>query len=164
MAKLTSENATITFDVFAPDQETQQLLNQAVTHSLGHLLKQDRDHLKQITLSQSPQQKEPSSAPPEEKYAKNRLEAPELKSLGGKWFYSVGIVSDSNGKMVRIAKGPIKGSWYRDRQTEEMVANPDDPLHPISEVNKVNIKGAEEWTWLHSKVMQRLQAIAEGTM
>jgi len=162
MAKLTGKNATVTFDVIAPDSETEDLLNQVITNMLGHLLDQDKDHLKQVTLSQTPPQRKSSSAPPEVKYAKDRLEAPELISLGGKWVYSVGIVGDQNEKMVRIAKGTIKGSWYRDKQTDKMVLKPDDKLHPISEVNKINIKSVGEWTMLQPLVLGRLNAIEEG--
>jgi hypothetical protein len=134
MARVVGKNATVTFEVISTDQETEQLLQQTLTNMVGGLLKQDKDRLK-AALSTSPLPKQkPTSEAPEIKYAKERLEAPELIALGGKWAYSVGLVSDETSKSMRIAKGTIKGAFYRDKQTNEMVLKPDDKMHPISEV------------------------------
>ena len=162
MARVVGKNATVTFEVISNDQETEQLLLQTLTNMVGGLLKQDKDRLK-AALSTSPLPKQkPTSEAPEIKYAKERLEAPELIALGGKWAYSVGLVSDETSKSVRIAKGTIKGAFYRDKQTNEMVLKPDDKMHPISEVNKINVKGLDEWSRLQKPVTERLKLIEES--
>lgn len=162
MARVVGKNATVTFEVLTQDQETEQLLQQAISNMVGGLVDQDKERLKGVLANPIPQKKRVTTQPPSVKYAKDRLEAPQLIALGGKWAYSVGIVSDDNGKSVRIAKGPLKGAFYRDKSTGDMVLKPDDEMHPISEVNKINIKGSEEWGQLQLPVAQRLKLIEES--
>jgi hypothetical protein len=60
-----------------------------------------------------------------------------------------------------VAKGKIRGNYYKDKNTGGMKLIPDDPMNPISLVNKINIKRMSEWQKLQTPILKRLQAIEE---
>jgi hypothetical protein len=160
MARVIGKSATVAFEVFTQDQETEQLLQQAITNMVQALVNQDKATLKGVSSAPSGTKKKVTTQEPANKYSKERLEAPQLISLGGKWAYSVGIVGDVGGeRSVRVAKGVLKGTYYRDKQSGNMVLKPDDEMHPISEPNKINIKSMDEWNQLVVLVTQRLKLI-----
>ena len=96
---------------------------------------------------------------PQEMYAKENLDEPELIPLGGEWAYAVSVIGDGGEKSVRIAKGKIKGSFYRDKQTAKMVLKPNDKMNPITMPNRINIKRLSEWSNLQAPVLKRLQVL-----
>jgi hypothetical protein len=74
------------------------------------------------------------------------VEPPDLITIGGQWVYAVGLVKDrySDSLRLRIAKGKVKG--YTKRSPEGVLeAFPDDPLDPMTQPNRLNIKTGEEW-------------------
>jgi hypothetical protein len=164
MARITGKNGTVTYEVLSEDPEIEQLIQQALSTHVNALVNHDKARLQSL-LSKQPQMtpKNPTIQTPREKYARENLEKPELIPLGGKWAYSIALTTDQSGnKEVRIAKGQIKGNFYRDRTTKEMVLTPDDPMNPISQVNKINIKRLVEWEKLQGPVISRLRVLDEN--
>jgi len=167
MTQITGKQGTITFDVVTDDKESKQLLDQIVANTLQSLVNEDKARLLQKLSLPPPPKKLPSTpgpVSPAVKYARENVEEPILIALGGKWAYAIAIVSDDGGRAVRIAKGTIKGSWYRDKQTNEMILKPNDKMDPITLVNKINVKRLSEWNNLQAPVMSRLQAIESSRM
>jgi hypothetical protein len=74
------------------------------------------------------------------------VEPPDLITIGGQWVYAVGLVKDrySDSLRLRIAKGKVKG--YTKRSEEGVLeAFPEDPLDPVTQPNRLNIKTGQEW-------------------
>ena len=74
------------------------------------------------------------------------VEPPDLITIGGQWVYAVGLVKDrySESLRLRIAKGKVKG--YTKRSAEGVLeAFPEDPMDPITQPNRLNIKTVQEW-------------------
>jgi hypothetical protein len=164
MARIVGRKATVTYEVISQDEETEELLQQIISETLSPIVNKDKDRLKALVkLPVQSKRKKSASVEPSEKYARENVETPELIPLGGEWAYSVALVSDEKSdKAVRIAKGKIRGGFYRDKTTKEMVLQPDDPRNPISLVNKINIKRLAEWDKLQAPVLKRLRAIEEA--
>ncbi|MFX1474386.1 MAG: hypothetical protein ACFFCO_02765 [Promethearchaeota archaeon] len=79
-------------------------------------------------------------------YGTDWVEPPDLITIGGKWVYAVGLVKDrySDSLRLRIAKGKVKG--YTKRSEEGVLeAFPEDPLDPVTQPNRLNIKTVQEW-------------------
>jgi hypothetical protein len=164
MATITGKNGSITYEISSQDPEIGRLLQEALSVHVNALVNHDKERLQSI-LSKKPQTKakDPASQTPQEKYATENLEEPELIPLGGKWAYSVALISNKDGqKVVRISKGQIQGNFYRDKKTDRMVLTPDDPMRPISQANHINIKRLEEWEKLQEPVVSRLRALEEN--
>jgi hypothetical protein len=162
MAKIVGKNATITYEVLTSDEETEKLLQQTIFTIVTPIINQDREHWEKIIGVSAPAspKKKGSTGLAREDFGKQNIEAPELIPLGGEWAYSVGFVTDAGGeKSVRIAKGKIRGGFYRDKRTNEMVLTSDDPMNPISLVNHINIKRLSEWENLQVPVMKRLKGL-----
>ena len=161
MAKIIGKKATVFFEVSSKDndEETERLIQQIISEKIGPILDKDIERLKNIVqIPVQPKVKKEDG--PEKKYARENVETPELIPLGGQWAYSVAFVSDMNGdKAVRIAKGTIKGAFYRDKVSGKMVLNADDPKDPISLASKINIKRLSEWESLQQPVWKRLKAL-----
>lgn len=69
----------------------------------------------------------------------------DLIKLGGFWAIAVGHVIDNTGiKKVRIAKGKVKGKVFKDEKGN-IQYELDNKSDPITQVNRLNIKTAEEW-------------------
>lgn len=163
MAKISGKNATVTYEVSSQDPEIEQLIQQALSAHVNALVNHDKTRLQSIVARPSETKPKNPSQSPKEKYAKENLEAPKLIPLGGKWAYSVALVTDESGKKeVRIAKGQIKGNFFRDKKTNEMVLTPDDPMNPISQINKINIKRLSDWEKLQEPVISRLRVLDEN--
>lgn len=162
LARIVGKKTTVTFEVLSNDEDTEKLLQQVISETITPLLNKNNKRLKAILkLPDKPETKsKPTST--KEKYSKKNLEKPELIPLGGKWAYSVALVRDwNNNTCVRIAKGQIRGNFYRDKESGEMVLTPDDPMNPISLVNKINIKRFSEWDKLQKLVLIRLHALEQ---
>jgi hypothetical protein len=165
MVTISGKNGIITYEVLSQDPEIGQLIQQALSAHVNSLVNHDRTRLQSLIAKQpeSKTKRNPSTQSPKEKYAKENLEAPKLIPLGGKWAYSIALIADQSGqKEVRIAKGQIKGNFYRDKKTNEMVITPDDPMNPISQINKINIKRLSEWEKLQEPVISRLSVLDEN--
>src|SRR5438132_14004225 len=111
MTTITGKNGSVTYEVLSQDPEIGQLIGQALSAHVNTLVNDDKARLLSI-LSKQPQTKAKDSATqtPQEKYATENLEKPELIPLGGKWAYSIALITDPKGqKEVRIAKGQIIG-------------------------------------------------------
>jgi hypothetical protein len=165
LAKIVGKNATVTYDVVTEDKETEELLQSVLAIQVGALLNQDKGKLRDLSkTSIEPKTSQKSKAVQQSSgiLKKENIENPELIALGGEWAYSVAITDDGTSKSVRIAKGKIKGEFYRNHSTGEMVLNPEDPMNPISLVNKINIKRLSEWEKLQVPVLTRLKAIEES--
>jgi hypothetical protein len=164
MARVVGKRATVTFEVIGEDNETEQLLQQIISDAISPIVNKDKERLKAlIKLPAQPKNKKDTDKTVGEKFARENIETPELISLGGEWAYSVALVRDDrNEKAVRIAKGKIIGTCYRNKTTNEMVLEPNNPKDPISLVNKINIKRLSEWDKLQSPVLKRLRALEEA--
>jgi hypothetical protein len=78
-----------------------------------------------------------------------------LLPIGGKWVYAVGLVKEKGSGLLRlrIAKGPVKG--YTKRNSEGVLeAFPTDPLDPLAQPNRLNLKTIEEWEQI-AKLVQK---------
>jgi hypothetical protein len=164
MVQVSGKHGTIIYEVVTQDEDTKRILDQVLANTLQSLVNEDTNRLKQkLSIATVPQKQQPHATTPgtpAEKYAKENVDVPDLLPLGGKWAYAVSIITDLSGeKEVRIAKGTIIGGFYRDRQTHEMVLKPDDPMRPIKQQNKINIKRVSDWTRLQAPVIKRLQAL-----
>lgn len=165
MARIVGKKATVTFEVIGEDEEAEEMLKQIISEQLSSIVNKDKERLKAlIKLPAQPKKKKADGTKnAEERFSRENIETPELLPLGGQWAYSVALVRDErNDKAVRIAKGKIKGNFWRDKTTNEMVLKPDDPMDPISLVNKINIKRLSEWDKLQSPVLKRLRALDEA--
>lgn len=81
-----------------------------------------------------------------EEFGATWYEPPDLLPIGGKWVYAVGLVKEKGSDMLRlrIAKGPVKG--YTKRNPKGVLeVFPNDPLDPIAQPNRLNLKTVEEW-------------------
>jgi hypothetical protein len=81
-----------------------------------------------------------------EEFGATWYEPPDLLPIGGKWVYAVGLVKEKGSEMLRlrIAKGPVKG--YTKRNVKgALEVFPNDPLDPIAQPNRLNLKTVEEW-------------------
>jgi hypothetical protein len=151
----------VTYEVLSDNAEDEQLMQQVISSALTSIVNQDRNQLRQRLQITNPPAK-PTTSTPKEKFARENVDQPELIEIGGKWLYAVSVVtSEQGGKAVRIAKGPIKGNWRRNKATGDMEYYPDDPMNPIALVNKVNIKTLDEWNRLQGPVITRLQVLQE---
>ena len=163
MTQITGTQGTVTFEVVTENEEIRQLLGHVLKNQVTSLVNEQTTRLRQmLSIPPAPTKQASSGVPPTpaEKYAKENIEEPELIALGGKWAYAISVVTSEGGeKSVRIAKGQIKGSYYRDKLTDKMVLKPNDKMAPISLVNKINIKRMSEWDQLQGPVVSRLQAI-----
>src|SRR5687767_11566794 len=101
MATITGKNGSVTYEVLSQDPEIARLLQQALSVQVNALVNQDKARLQSI-LSKQPQAKAEDSGAqsPQEKYATENLEEPELIPLGGKWAYSVALISNKDGQKV----------------------------------------------------------------
>jgi len=160
MTQIAGKLGTVTFEVVTDNEESKSLLHTIISNTVNSLVNQDTSRLRHMLDSRIQPRKRPAGASPADKYSRENIEEPKLIPLGGQWAYSVSIVVDERGeKAVRIAKGQIKGGYYRDKETGQMVLKPNDPMNPISLVNKINIKKLSEWNSLQSPVIDRLQAM-----
>jgi hypothetical protein len=97
-----------------------------------------------------------------EEFGATWSEPPDLLPIGGKWIYAVGLVKERGSGMLRlrIAKGPVKG--YTKRNPKGVLeAFPNDPLDPLAQPNRLNLKTVEEWeqiTKLVKKWLSKLPA------
>lgn len=165
MAKIVGKSATVTYEVLTTDEDAERLLQQAISTIVTPIVNQDREHWERIMSGPTPTQpkKKESKGTAREEFGKQNIEAPELIPLGGEWAYSVGFVTDANGeKSLRIGKGKIRGGFYRDKKTNQMVLTPDDPMNPISLANHINIKRLSDWESLQLPVMRRLNVLASS--
>lgn len=91
------------------------------------------------------------------------VEPPNLVPIGGQWLYAVGIVKDrfSDSFRLRIAKGKIKGFMKRTPKGV-LEAFPDNPLDPVSQESRVNIKTAEEWQGILKAAEKWLSKISKS--
>lgn len=159
MAKLAGKHATVTYDVVTEDPETEQLLQKVITIQLGSLLNQDKDKLR-IAAGQIPTPKPKETKNPDERFAGQFLEEPELIMTGDNWAYAVVITANFRGnKSVRIAKGAIKGNYYNDPKTGKAVPKPNDPMDPIKQQGHLNVYSLQEWESLQGPVVTRLNAL-----
>jgi hypothetical protein len=81
-----------------------------------------------------------------EEFGATWSEPPDLLPIGGKWVYAVGLVKERGSGILRlrIAKGPVKG--YTKRNPKGVLeAFPNDPLDPLAQPNRLNLKTVEEW-------------------
>lgn len=163
MVKITGKQAVVSYDVITQDSEVEQILEQIIASTLNPLINKDKQKLKEMmnvpkqlpshTISSQPNAQQ-------SKFSKENLEPPQLIPLGGKWAYSVALVVDESGdKSVRIAKGTIVGGRYFDKETNEYKLKPDDPMKPIKQIGRINVKSLSEWTAIYPLVLPRLQQI-----
>ncbi len=165
LVKVVGKHASVTYDILTDDHETEEILQAVLSTQINALVNEDKNKLRSIIGAATAPKKKIKSVEGDaqaEFHRKENLEAPELIALGGQWAYSVALMADDSGKSVRIAKGKIRGNYYRDHATGEMVLQPDDPMNPISLVNKINIKRLSEWEKLQTPVVVRLTAIEES--
>ena len=96
----------------------------------------------------------------EKKYGTIWKETPDLIPIGGQWIYAVGIVQDkTTGTLrVRVAKGKIKG-FTRRNEKGELEVHPKDPMDPITQPNRLNIKTLKEWETINQHVKKWLKAL-----
>jgi hypothetical protein len=160
MAKIKGKSATVTYDILTDSPEDEELLEQVISNTLGSIVNQNREQLKQRLQITAVSPRKPRD--PTKKFARENVDKPDLISLGGKWLYAVSVVSDEQGgKAVRIAKGQILGNWRRNKDTREMEYFPNDPMNPITLPSKINIKTLDEWNRLQTPVVGRLQVLEE---
>jgi len=98
-----------------------------------------------------------------EEFGSEWCEPPDLLPIGGKWVYAVGLVRERGSDVLRlrIAKGKVKG--YTKRNPQGMLeAFPDNPLDPLTQPNRLNIKTAEEWRQLAKLVEKWLHKIPQA--
>ncbi len=98
----------------------------------------------------------------ERKFETSWKEPPDLVPIGGQWLYAIGIVVDpQTGTMkVRIAKGKAKG-YVKRNEDKELEAHPKDPIDPITQPNRLNIKSSTEWEKIDRLVRKWLTKIPE---
>lgn len=90
---------------------------------------------------------------------KSAWENYDLIKLGGFWAIAVGIIKDNMGiKKVRIAKGKVKGKVFKDEKGKIQYEF-DDKNDPITQVNRLNIKTAEEWEKIKKLVDKRIKEL-----
>lgn len=100
------------------------------------------------------------------KFETSWKEPPDLVPIGGQWLYAVGIVLDLQaGTMrVRIAKGKAKG-YVKRNERNELEVHPKDPIDPITQPNRLNVKNSTEWEKIDRLVRKWLTKIPEkGTI
>jgi hypothetical protein len=80
---------------------------------------------------------------------------PVLFGIGGKWALAVGRIRDAAGtEKVRIAKGQIKG--YTKRENGILKCYPNDPMDPIRQQNKLNLKSLQELEFIYKEAKKLL--------
>jgi hypothetical protein len=92
------------------------------------------------------------------------LDKPDLIPIGGKWAYGVGLVQDKKTKTIRlrVVKGKVKG-YTRRNEKGELEIHSENPLDPISQPNRLNIKSFEEWKILTPLVEKWARKLPEKT-
>ena len=154
MLEVKGKSGTVNFDVDAADEETTAALEMLISSAVKVIVDKDGAKLKEL-LTAKPNTRSHSS-----QYSRENLEPPLLLPLGGEWTYSVALTEDaSGGKSVQICKGKIIGDFRKNPETGKVVLTPNDPLNPITKVNKINIKRLEEWAELQRPVASRLKEL-----
>jgi len=95
-----------------------------------------------------------------EEFGATWSEPPDLLPIGGKWVYAVGLVKEKGSDVLRlrIAKGPVKG--YTKRNPKGVLeAFPDNPLDPLTQPNRLNLKTVEEWEQIAKLVKKWLSKL-----
>jgi hypothetical protein len=97
-----------------------------------------------------------------EKFGTSWKEPPDIIPIGGQWLYAIGIVQDKQtGELrVRVAKGKIRGYIKRNDQGV-LEAHPKDPMDPLTQPNRLNIKSLREWEKIDQFVKKWLAKIPE---
>lgn len=166
MTKVPGKTATVTYDIVTDDTELEGVLERILSEVISPLVNESKASLmKKVQLAIQTQKVQTSSKSGETStasYKRENVEIPFLIPLGGKWAYSVSIVTNQSGRLtVRISKGQIKGGFYRNKKTDEMVLTPDDPMNPISQVVHINVDRLSDWEKLQAPVIQRLRQIEQ---
>ena len=172
MTKVPGKTATVTYDIVTDDQELEGVLERILSEVISPLVNESKASLMKkalTTIQATIQAQKPvpaaSGATGEttpSPYKRENIEVPFLIPLGGKWAYSVSIVTNQSGRLsVRVSKGTIKGGFYRNKKTDEMVLTPDDPMNPISQVVHINVDRLSDWERLQAPVIQRLRQIEQ---
>lgn len=166
MPKVPGKSALVTYEVVTDDSEIESILGQILSEVISPLVNQSKDALikkvRPLATVNTSDTNAPAQASQVSAYKRENVDTPFLIPLGGRWAYSVSVVTNQSGHLaVRVSKGRIKGGFYRDKRTNEMVLTPDDPQNPISQAVHINIDRLKDWERLQAPVIQRLRQIEQ---